>query len=309
MAEDGLRIGLIGCGSWGRNILRDLCGLGCEVYVADPSAEARSAALAGGARQVVDRAPSLPVVDGVVVATPTVRHAEAIIAVVDRRVPVFCEKPLTADAAVAADIAERDAEGLVYLMDKWRYHPGVRALGEIARSGRLGRIQQLRSVRVQWGQPHTDVDGVWILAPHELAIVREILGFLPEPVHATGDFTGDRMDGLLAVLGRDPIALIEVSARSPKRQRSITVSGSDAVAVLADPLADHIELWRGNAGQGLAKKPERWPISTRMPLLLELEHFCGFLRGGDAPLTGSAEAADQVAMLERLRGMAMRALR
>ena len=306
MAEAGLRIGLVGCGRWGRNILRDLCGLGCQVFVADPSAEARSAALGGGAQQAVEGADSLPAVDGVVVATPTVDHAGAILAVLERRVPVFCEKPLAADAAAARGIAERDVGRLVYLMDKWRYHPGVQALGEIARSGSLGRVQQLRTVRVQWGQPHADVDGVWILAPHDLSIVRQILGFLPEPVHAVGDFTGDQMDGLLALLGRDPAAVIEVSSRCPKRQRSIILSCSQGVALLADPLADHLEVWRGEAAEALAAEPERWPIGTRMPLLLELEHFCGFLRGGPAPLTDSAEAAEQVAVLERLRGMAAR---
>ena len=90
-------------------------------------------------------------------------------------------------------------------------------------------------------------------------------------------------------------------------------SASEIVFVVANRLKLEVRARKRVLGArttlDLAKKPERWPISTRMPLLLELEHFCRFLRGGDAPLTGSAEAAGQVAMLERLRGMAMRALR
>ena len=68
-------IALVGCGRWGRHILRDLVGLGCTVAVADPSGEARQHAAAAGAASAVRDVAELPEVAGAVVATPTRTHA------------------------------------------------------------------------------------------------------------------------------------------------------------------------------------------------------------------------------------------
>ncbi len=65
MVESGTRIGLVGCGNWGRLILRDLLALGCEVAVAVPSEESRAAARDGGAALVVDAVDHLPAVSGI----------------------------------------------------------------------------------------------------------------------------------------------------------------------------------------------------------------------------------------------------
>src|SRR5262245_47248432 len=86
------RVGLVGCGRWGRNILRDLASLGARVVVADPSEPARRAAIAGGALAAVPAADELPEVDGLVVATPASTHAAVIEPLLPRGVPVFVEK-------------------------------------------------------------------------------------------------------------------------------------------------------------------------------------------------------------------------
>ena len=70
-------------------------------------------------------------------------------------------------------------------MDKWRYHPAVRALAEIARDRKARTSPGLRTIRVQSDNRH-DEDAVWVLAPHDLAIALEVLGELPRPVAAAG---------------------------------------------------------------------------------------------------------------------------
>src|SRR5689334_13040946 len=121
-------IGLAGCGAWGRNILRDLRDLGCRVIVLDPSEAARAVAIAGGAAVAVGSSDELPSwLDGLVIATPTSTHAAMIERLLSRGVPLFVEKPLTADPVAARDLARR-AGGRLFVMDKWRYHPGIEAL-------------------------------------------------------------------------------------------------------------------------------------------------------------------------------------
>src|SRR5881394_9367 len=73
-----LHIGLIGCGRWGRHILRDLLILGCDVTVVSGSEAGRQDARDGGATEIVASVEYLPPVSGLVVATPTSTHAEVI---------------------------------------------------------------------------------------------------------------------------------------------------------------------------------------------------------------------------------------
>ncbi len=86
------------------------------------------------------------------VATSTISHAAVIESVLERGVPVFVEKPLTPDLADAERIASRGG-GLVFVMDKWRYHPGVEEMGAIARSGELGRGDRRPHHQGRVGQP------------------------------------------------------------------------------------------------------------------------------------------------------------
>ncbi|HUF18171.1 MAG TPA: Gfo/Idh/MocA family oxidoreductase [Thermoanaerobaculia bacterium] len=145
-----LHIGLVGCGRWGRLILRDLKSLGCRVSVVASSDSSRHNAASGGADAIVGELPALPAADGYVVASPTVTHGEVIDQLLGRDVPVFTEKPMTSDLDAARDLAQRGA-GRLFVMDKWRYHPGVEKLGEIARSGELGRVIGLETLRLGWG--------------------------------------------------------------------------------------------------------------------------------------------------------------
>ena len=92
-----LSVGLVGCGRWGRFILRDLLTLGCDVAVVSTSEAGRENARAGGAKDIVENINQLPQVSGVIVATPTQTHAKVIESLLRLSVPIFTEKPMTAD--------------------------------------------------------------------------------------------------------------------------------------------------------------------------------------------------------------------
>ncbi len=295
------KLGLVGCGRWGKNILRDLLTLGCEVFVADVSPEAREQALKLGATEVSCDLQELPNnLDGLVVATPTAQHFATIDALLERGVPIFCEKPITADITQARNLVQRAPEK-IFIMDKWRYHPGIEALASLVAEGSLGQIQYIRTRRLQWGNPHKDVDGVWILAPHDLVIVRQILGKIPTPRAAFGELVGQNLNGITAFLGETPGAVIEVSVRHPIRERLILVAGTTGIALLDNPLADHIKIYREG------KQAESIYISQEFPLLRELRHFCQFLAGGEPPLTNAKAALEVVEVITQIRALAMQA--
>ena len=288
-------IALVGCGRWGRYILRDLVELGARTLVVDPDPAAQAAARAGGAELAVATLDELPAVDGAVVATPTTAHAASVAALLDRGLPVFCEKPLTADAASAAQLAAR-APARLFVMDKWRYHPGVEALAAIARTGELGPVTGLRSRRFG-GSRYPDVDAVWTLAPHDLSIGLEILAALPAPRTAVGRREHGRATALSALLGAAPWHALEVDTAAP-RQREIVLHCRDGSAVLPDPESPHLLVQRIGAAV------DARPLSREWPLRRSLAAFLGHLGGGPPPRSSAAEGATIVATLAELRALA-----
>jgi predicted dehydrogenase len=287
---EGARIGLVGCGRWGKNILHDLRALGCEVAVVARSAESRARAEAGSAASVVGSIGELPELDGIVVATPISTHAAVVEEALELGVPVFVEKPLTDDVSAAERLAAA-ANGLLFVMDKWRYHPGVELLGELARSEELGQVVGLRTTRLGWERPR-DVDQIWVLAPHDLAIGLEIFGELPAPRSAVAS-----EDALVGLLGERPWQALEVSGCSRVRRREVTLVCEDGSAALDDSYDDHVVVLR-------SEELERRQVSKELPLLRELKAFLEHLAGGPPPRSSAHEGVAVVRALSELRAMA-----
>ena len=297
-------IGLAGCGNWGRFILRDLKSLGCRVTVAARSTRSRAFAAEFGADHVVPSIGELPSgADGFVVATPTALHHEAVAALVAFGRPVFVEKPLTNDLDSARDLESR-APGRIFVMDKWRYHPGVEALRDLARSKELGPVRYIQTLRLGWSNPH-EVDAGWILLPHDLAITLEILGYIPDPVSAFAEYQSSCLSGLSGVLGRDPAVSVEVSAARASTLRRISVCFERGAAVLEDSYSPEIRIRRLIHSSARKDDPEESrPLATELPLFRELRAFVDYLRGGSPPRSSAADAVRIVEVISGLRRLA-----
>jgi predicted dehydrogenase len=289
-------------------ILRDLIALDARVCVAAPSEATRQSALDAGAVCVSpDIAALAKDVDGYVVATPTASHAAVIEELLASGKPIFVEKPMTSDVAAARRLAERAGER-VFVMDKWRYHPGVEALAQAARSGELGEILAIRSYRLGWSNPHKDVDALWILLPHDLAIAYEILGHLPKVKAASAPVRGRRACDALVVLADadDKVQVtIEIATSHPGTHRSVVVVGSKKSAQLTDSYAPEIMLADGPPDAGAPPAYAR-KVGEEMPLKRELGAFLGFLAGGPPPRSSAAEGllvVERIAEVRRLLGL------
>ncbi len=296
-------IGLIGCGRWGQFILRDLRSLGCEVSVVARSEMSFERAKQNDATRIVKNLIQMPKVDGFVVATPTVTHGEILEHLLTFDKPIFVEKPMTNAVSSAKKIADLGA-GRVFVMDKWRYHAGILALAQLARSGELGAVLGLTTTRFGWGNPHLDTDAIWILAPHDLSIALEILGHIPEPLAAVVEVISEAVSWR-ALLGKKPWLSMEVSARSKSWKRRFVLHCELGYAELDDSYDDFITIYRdqGNVRQQTPSAEQRF-VGKNMPLLAELEEFVGFLRGGAAPKSGVQEGLLVVQTIAKLRILA-----
>lgn len=282
-------IGLIGCGAWGRLILRDLRSCGARVHVVARSEESIRNATAHGAESVTRELSDLPDVDGYVVAAPTSLHAEIIEALLPTRRPIFTEKPMTSDVASARRIADT-AGDRVFVMHKWRYHPGIERMRQEIAAGALGELRAIHIQRWGWGCPHPDVNAVWILMPHDLSIILHWLGRVPPLRWVRPTIAGSVELGLLARLedqGGPPIT-IDMSVAAPEHRRTFTVVGSKASMELRDSYDTDIRVRRGAPAE-IGAAEERIAIGREMPLLLELQAFLAHLDGGPPPMSSARE--------------------
>lgn len=300
-----LRVGLIGCGNWGRNILRDLLSLGAEVHVAAPTEASRARALALGAARAVSTGAEIgAAIDGYVVATPSITHAAVVETLLASGRPIFVEKPLTTNLAAAQALVAAAGER-IFVMDKWRYHPGIEALAAMAKSGDLGEILAIRSYRLGWGNSHPDADAAWILMPHDLSIVLEILGHLPAARAAWTPTPGRASSDIIAEFddGGAPQVTIEVATSHPVILRSVVVVGSRRSAQLGGAYDDRITIADGVPDRERGAPYEK-TVTNEMPLLRELEAFLAHLRGGPPPRSSAGEALMIVERIAAARKMA-----
>jgi predicted dehydrogenase len=290
------KVGLVGVGLWGQYILRDLMALGAEVHAAVRSEDSRLRAQRGGAASIVEQIDALPSdCDGYIVANITTAHLDAVEVLLKRGRPLFVEKPLSNDLARVRRLPPI-AEKLVFTMHKWRYHPGIIALAQIAAREEFGPVRGLRTYRLGWEHHHDDVSSLWVLLPHDLSIALHVFGEVPRPVGAWSDPLTPHGDGVVArfLAARDKVDFIaEISSGHLEKNRRVVLACRDAVCQLNDARYDRIAIKR--RGDPADAPLEERVVDADLPLKAELRIFLEHLRGGPPPMTG---LPDEIRIIE-----------
>ena len=190
-----IRVGVIGYGYWGPNIVRNLHGLDSTrvemVCDMSPKALARVRKAYPGISTCSDPTEILtsPAIDAVAVITPVWTHYELAKKALENGKHVFVEKPFTSTAEQAEELIELAArKNLKIMVDHTFLFTGaVRKIRELTESGALGDLYYYDSLRVNLGLFQHDVSVIWDLAPHDLAIMDHLIKGEPEAVVATGE--------------------------------------------------------------------------------------------------------------------------
>jgi predicted dehydrogenase len=295
-----------GCGNWGVNVLRDLTELGAEVTVLARTEATAERARTGGAA-VVFALEDAGSVDGVVVVTPAQQHADAIRASAPLGCPIFCEKPLVTDPSVGEELSEL-CGGRLFVMHKWRWHPGVEHLARLAANGTLGEVRGVRSMRLDWGSFHPGVDALDTALSHDLSIGHGILGSIP-PVAAASGTVDPRVPGgwseasVLFAAASGPRLAVEISSVSAHALRRVEVTGTLGSAVLPEPEAEAVELLVHGGDLEHAPRRERILIEREWPLLRELRDFVAHCHGGPPPRATAEEGFAVVRAIAEVRSL------
>ena len=201
-----INMGVIGCGYWGPNLIRNFRRLSdCHLAaICDPRVE-RLQHLCSlyhdlAAFTNCEKLLEMPGLTAVAIATPVKHHFPLAKASLLAGKHTFIEKPMASSSKECLeliDIAER--KGLVLMIGHtFLYSASVKRIAEIIHSGELGEIRYINSRRLNLGLFQKDINVAWDLAPHDISIVLEVLGEIPEPRSAaavTGLLDDERVRG------------------------------------------------------------------------------------------------------------------
>ncbi|MGD9047610.1 MAG: Gfo/Idh/MocA family oxidoreductase [Anaerolineae bacterium] len=318
-----LRVGVIGCGYWGPNLIRNFVELSSAnlVAVADLRADRRE--------YINSRYPGVKTtddywdlfsmsLDAVVVATPPPTHFQIARTCLEKNLHVLVEKPLTLSSENALALIELAEERRLTLMvgHTFEYNAAVRALKDLVASGELGEIRYVDAVRVNLGLYQRDLDVVWDLAPHDISILLYLFDSDPVLVSAQGAdcvFKGKHDIAYLNLeFPNGILAHVRLSWLDPCKVRRITVVGSRKMVVYDDvenlekiriydkgveapPYTDTYADFQCSYRYGNVVIPN---ISFVEPLRVECEHFINCIARGNRPMSCGLTGLRVVRVLE-----------
>ncbi len=243
-----LRVGVVGYGYWGPNLVRNFVESRCAVVTCVADLDATRRALVQrrfpGIRVTADFEEMLadPEIDAIAVATPVRTHFAFGLAVLRAGKHLWLEKPMTETAAEARQLAdEAERRGLQCLVDyTFVYTSAVQAMGRLVDSGALGKPYYYDSTRINLGLFQRDANVIADLAVHDFAILDFLLREHPVAVSANGvnHFPGtpENLAYLTLFYATGFMAHINVSWLSPVKVRQVMLSGSKQMIVYDDLL-------------------------------------------------------------------------
>lgn len=318
-----MRVGVVGFGYWGPNLVRNIDKLGdAELVTAcDLSEEnlGRLASLYPYVETTTDLAGMLARadIDAVVVATSAPSHFAIASQVIAAGKHCFVEKPLTLTSGEAEVLVRAADEADVTLMvgHLMEYHSAINWIKDYIASGDLGDVLYLYMQRLNLGKVRTEENAFWSLAPHDVSIVLYILGEAPDYVSANGAayVTPGVQDTVFANLHfpSGKMANIHVSWLDPHKVRKLTVVGTRKMLVFDDMEATE-KIWIYDRGVGEPEKAMAYGedltlrfgdisvpwVPMKEPLAIEVQHFLDCCRSGETPRSDGRDGLRVVRVLE-----------
>lgn len=302
-----IRIGVVGYGYWGPNIARAATEVGSAVgCIADLSDHARERAgrRHPGARLTADWRDLVADhgIDAVIVATPVNSHYEIAMAALRAGKHVLVEKPMADTPARAMSLVEEAARRQRVLMvdHTFVYTPAVQKIRELIDAGEIGDIYYYDSTRVNLGLFQRDVNVIWDLAVHDLAIMDHILSAQPIAITASAAaFLPDSPENMahLTIYHSDgSLAHLNVNWLSPVKIRQTLIGGSRRMVIYDDmQVTEKVKVYDRGASLEEASYDRRvsyrlgdiWTpaLSTKEALLTEMQEFVRCIETGSRPLT------------------------
>ncbi len=316
MSASTKKVAVIGCGYWGKNIVRNFSELGALHVVCDshaPLAAAMSAQFSVPAVSLdeIERDSSI---EGVAIASPAPLHAELASRFLAAGKHVFVEKPVALEMDDAEKLVRLAAkqERLLMVGHLLHYHPAFLRACALVEAGEIGRLKHIYSNRLSFGKVRTEENVLWSFAPHDISMILRLAGSKrPEHVAAFGGgYISEGIEDFCVVnlgFGSGISGHIFVSWQHPFKEQRLVVIGEKGAVVFDDtaPKEKKLALYRSTAiienGQPVLSKAdaEFIPFEDGEPLRNECKAFVNGMTNPQSVFTNGEEGLRVLDVLSR----------
>ena len=317
-------IGIVGCGYWGPNLIRNFISLGdCKVTKlcdVDPQRLSHLKSLYPAVETTEDFNEIIndSDIDAVVIATPVRFHFDMAKAALTSGKHTFIEKPMASSVAECRELVEIAESKKLTLMvgHTFVYSAPVRRIKEIIESGDLGKVQYISCQRLNLGLFQKDINVAWDLAPHDISIILYIMNQPLVSVNCQGkSHVNDNIEDVTNMtlnFEDGGLAIIQSSWLDPNKVRKITVVGNKKMLVYDDleptekikiydkrveipPHYDTFAEFQYAYHYGDMHAPY---INMVEPLKMESQHFLDSIKNNTKPLSSGHDGLRVVWVLE-----------
>lgn len=308
-------IAVIGCGHWGKNLIRNFSKINALYAVCDPDETlskkfSQQFSVANLTFQEILEDSNIR---GVVLAVPAPLHSEMAILAMNHDKDVFVEKPLAMNEKEASSMIDCSIKNNKKIMvgHLLQYHPVFIEMKKIIANDTIGNIQHIYSVRKSFGKVRTEEDVIWSFAPHDISMILSILN--EEPHKIISDKVSILQEGIADIanirmeFSSNISAHISVSWLNPYKEQKLLVVGDKAMVVFDDtkPWEQKLTLFHQNVklkGNVPTLNKEDYifiAVPESEPLENECIHFCEVVNGNKNPQTNAIEGLNVVKVLSK----------
>jgi predicted dehydrogenase len=319
-----VRIGVVGLGYWGPNVVRNMSRVADLAWCCDLSAENRDryapqypqAQFTGDFDDLLND----PTLDAIAVASSVPTHHPLGLQALAAGKHVFIEKPLAASVADARELVEAaEAAGRLLMVGHLLlFHPALKVVHGLIDSGELGDIYYLYGNRVNLGQVRADENALWSLGAHDVAVLLDLVGERPIEAQARGEcYVRPGIEDVVFGYLKFPsgaVAHLHLSWLDPHKMRKLTVVGSQKMVVFDDMETDRkVTIYDKSASRSPSTDSYGEYVSVRFgdisipripndePLRLECQEFVDAISEGREPRCNGREGLRVVEVLEAMQ--------
>ncbi|MCC6403687.1 MAG: Gfo/Idh/MocA family oxidoreductase [Fimbriimonadaceae bacterium] len=304
------RIGVVGAGSWGKNIVRTLYEMGVLAGVAELGESAR--------QSVTETYPEVPVfsdvhellnrdLHGVAIAAPAPVHHLVAKEALGNGLHTFIEKPMTLSSVDADDLVQlAEAQDCVLMVGHLLiFQPAITFIKHYLSEGRLGRVYSLHHERLNLGRARKVENVLWSLGVHDVAVCLHLAGEAPESVEYFGQSIltpGIDDDSMLHLrFPSGTVGHVHNSWLWPSMRRRLTVVGEKGMLVYDEP-NQTVTFHDKGVRPDLTNRDEGSQVvfeGQGQPLRTEMEAFLDACATGARPISDGRSGLEVVKVLEQ----------
>ena len=298
-------ITVIGCGHWGKNLVRNFYEIGALHSICDPDITlCNSLSEKFGVKVLTfDEILNTDEIDGVVLAVPAPLHASMAIQAFNKGKHVYVEKPLAMNEIEAKKMIQSSIKNQKQLMvgHLLQYHPIFMRLKEMVINNNIGSLEYIYSNRLSFGKMRSEEDVIWSFAPHDISMILSLINEDLEKVKTVSSYIIQQDIADIATIHLDFAnglkSHISVSWLHPYKEQKLVVIGKEGMLVFDDTMewSQKLALYEhkvdiSNKQFDLSKAEVDFiKVPQAEPLRQECQYFVDLISGIKKPLTDGDE--------------------